>query len=77
MLLKEQSDLDLHCLHMHFIRNFGVQNLGHLQYFYGIFICPHLWGGGHIDFGADPVGIDICTISCELVVGFYQIFMDV
>ena len=34
----------------------------------------HLRGGGHIDFGVDPVGLVsrllVCTISCEPVVGF-------
>ena len=43
-----------------------------------------LQGGGHIDFGADPIGIGIrvgvgmtflvCTISCEPVVGFLPNF---
>ena len=27
LLVKEQSDLGLHCLHMHFVRNFGVGKL--------------------------------------------------
>ena len=43
---------------------------------------PNLLGGGLTDFGADPDGVEsawhifVCTISCEPVVGFLQIFMD-
>ena len=54
-------------------------------------MSPHLQGGGHIDLGADRVGISTgvsigigVTLSClhnimicEQVAGFYQIFMDI
>ena len=33
---------------------------------------PYLQGGGHIDFGADPIGIGM-TLSC---LDSYQIFKD-
>ena len=41
---------------------------------------PHIRGGGHIVFDADPVGVGIgvtifvCRISCEPVVGFLPNF---
>ena len=40
-------------------------------------MSPYLWGGGHTDFGLDPIGAGVfvgmtlvCTISYEPVVGF-------
>ena len=39
---------------------------------------PHLWGGGHIVFGADPVGVShdvsITFLSAQYVVGFLPNF---
>ena len=33
------------------------------------FLWPHLRGGGHIGFGADPISVGIgVTLSCEVVV---------
>ena len=45
-----------------------------------LFFNWKVWGGGHINFGVDPVGIGIkghffvCTISCEPGVGFLPNF---
>ena len=42
-------------------------------------MSPNLRGGGHIDFGVDPVGVDAFLCAQYLVnqwLDSYQIFMD-
>ena len=39
----------------------------HIFWKYMNIYVPNLWGGGHIDFGTDPVGVGLgvsMTLSC-------------
>ena len=41
-------------------------------------MSPNLWGGGHIDFGTDPIGIGVSAQYLENQgLDSYQIFMAI